>query len=123
MNLNELAQEINDVASRNGFWKGYTCSNVECKCGVERDPLAVLSLIMSEAAEAIDEIRDGNPLNVMSYNHTDHGLKPVGVPSEMADVIIRALDACAEWGIDIQKAVEEKMAYNAKRPWLHGRVR
>ena len=50
-------------------------------------------------------------------------VKPVGVPSELADVIIRVLDACGAWGIDIVQALDEKMAYNDTRPPLHGRAR
>lgn len=47
--------------------------------------------------------------------------KPVGVPSELADIIIRTLDAAAAWGIDIDAAVRRKIAYNATRPHKHGR--
>jgi hypothetical protein len=47
--------------------------------------------------------------------------KPVGVPSELADIIIRALDAAAGWGIDLDAAVARKMAYNTARARLHGR--
>jgi len=49
-------------------------------------------------------------------------LKPEGVPSEFADIIIRVLDACAAYGIDIDAAITEKMAYNETRPYKHGRV-
>ena len=123
MNLNNLAKEINDVATNSGFWEDQTCPNDECPCAISRDPLAVIALIMSEGGEAIEEIRNGKPLNELSYEKTKYGLKPVGVPSELADIIIRVLDACGEWKIDIEKAVEKKMAYNAKRPRLHGRAR
>lgn len=49
-------------------------------------------------------------------------LKPEGVPSEFADIIIRVLDACAAYGIDIDAAMREKMSYNRTRPYKHGRV-
>lgn len=49
-------------------------------------------------------------------------IKPEGIPSELADVIIRALDIAAHLDIDIEKAVAEKMAYNRTRPKRHGRV-
>jgi len=48
--------------------------------------------------------------------------KPEGVPSELADIIIRVLDACAGWDIDIQTAVELKIQYNATREYKHGRA-
>lgn len=47
--------------------------------------------------------------------------KPEGVASELADVIIRVLDACGAWGIDIEKTIQEKVEYNATRPHKHGR--
>jgi len=46
--------------------------------------------------------------------------KPYGVPIEIADVIIRALNFCGRHGIDIKKAIDEKMAYNKSRPFRHG---
>lgn len=39
---------------------------------------------------------------------------------EMADIIIRTLDACERLGIDIQKAIISKHKYNSRRPIRHG---
>lgn len=47
-------------------------------------------------------------------------VKPVGIPVELADVIIRVLDLCGGLNIDIEKAVLEKMKYNEDRPYRHG---
>lgn len=47
--------------------------------------------------------------------------KPLGHPSELADVIIRIVDGAYELGIDLDEAVKVKMAYNKKRPFKHGR--
>lgn len=49
--------------------------------------------------------------------------KPGGVPSELADILIRVLDACGAWEIDIQKVFEMKVDFNRTRPYLHGRKR
>jgi NTP pyrophosphatase (non-canonical NTP hydrolase) len=46
--------------------------------------------------------------------------KPEGIPTELADIIIRVLDICANWGIDISAAIADKMAYNETRPYRHG---
>ena len=46
--------------------------------------------------------------------------KPEGVPSELADIVIRALAAADAWGIDLQSAIEEKLAYNQTRGYRHG---
>lgn len=46
--------------------------------------------------------------------------KLCGVPSEIADLMIRAFDFAGEHRIDIEKFVLEKMAYNRTRPFKHG---
>jgi hypothetical protein len=40
---------------------------------------------------------------------------------EYADIIIRTLDQCRRLGVDIQRAVEIKHAYNLTRPYKHGK--
>lgn len=46
--------------------------------------------------------------------------KPEGVASELADVVIRVADLCGLYGIDLETALEEKMAFNDTRPYRHG---
>lgn len=46
--------------------------------------------------------------------------KPEGVPSELADVVIRAADFADHYGINLAAAIEEKLAYNATRGHRHG---
>lgn len=47
-------------------------------------------------------------------------LKPEGIPSELADAVIRIFDMCGYYGIDLEKAIDEKMAYNKTRSYKHG---
>lgn len=47
--------------------------------------------------------------------------KPCGIPIEAADIIIRVLDMCAAYGIDIEAAIAMKMEYNSTRPYMHGK--
>ena len=47
-------------------------------------------------------------------------VKPEGIPIELADVIIRVLDLCGRYGIDIEAAIREKHAYNLTREHRHG---
>jgi len=79
-------------------------------------PTALL-LLIQEATEAFDEIRDGNDLTVNRYELNG---KPSGFPSEIADIVIRAGDIAGTVGFDLEAAIAEKMAYNLKRPFMHG---
>jgi hypothetical protein len=47
-------------------------------------------------------------------------LKPEGIPSELADIIIRVLDICGYHKIDIAAAIADKMAFNDTRDYRHG---
>ena len=78
-----------------------------------------LLLLVQEATEAFDEIRDGNNLALNRYEANG---KPVGFPSEIADIVIRAADIAGIVGFDLNAAVVEKMNYNRRRPFMHGRT-
>lgn len=98
-----------------------------------------MMLIVGEVAEAHEELRKGKAADEAYYvdnvggQHvlsTDPKIrigrgrghdKPEGVPSEMADIVIRVMDFCEAWGIDLGDAVLEKMAYNRTRPFKHGK--
>ena len=47
--------------------------------------------------------------------------KPCGIPSELADVIIRICDFCGAYNIDLDKIIEEKMEYNKNREFKHNK--
>jgi len=103
--LNDLAQEIHDTALDHGWW-------VEDEW---REFGTMLALIHSEVSEALEADREHGKV---AWHKP--GEKPEGVPSELADVIIRVLDLTAAYGIDIESAVLEKMAYNDTRAHKHG---
>lgn len=75
-----------------------------------------IALICSEASEALEAYRDGVADNVDEW---PSGAKPVGVASELADVVIRVFDL-AEWmGIDLGAALVAKHFYNGTRSYRH----
>lgn len=115
--INQLVQEAHQNAVSKGWWDE------------ERSFGEVIALIHSEASEALEDYRNGSLPTEEWYQHKAYGArstqlthedKPCGIPSELADIVIRVFDACGRYGIDLEKAINEKMAYNATRPQRHG---
>lgn len=52
-------------------------------------------------------------------NMTPH-MGPEGIPTELADILIRVLHMCAYFGMDIAATLADKMAYNETRPYRNG---
>ncbi len=74
-----------------------------------------------EVSEAWDEYCNNHGLNEVYYTEdADPPGKPEGVPIELADVLIRIIDAAEGLGIDLAEDVIEKMTYNEKRSYRHG---
>lgn len=124
MNLNDYRDQCGKAAAENGWHDAYhRAVEVRRLLGPEFDQaltdhiVAKTYLISTEVSEAIEEIRAGL---APTENYTGANSKPEGYPSELADVIIRALDLAYMLDIDIDAAVQEKLAYNATRGHLHG---
>ncbi|MDE0330987.1 MAG: hypothetical protein OXL41_03895 [Nitrospinae bacterium] len=77
-----------------------------------------VALILTELGEAFEAYRT-HGMNAY-FEETEYGAKPCGVGSELADVVIRCLDIAEEHRIDLASVIEAKMAYNRKRPAMHG---
>lgn len=117
MSINELVKAAHDNAVSKGWWDE------------DRSFGEIIALIHSETSEALEDFRNGNKPNEMWYQHKIDGLtdsqlthehKPCGIPSELSDIVIRVFDDCGRYGIDLEKAIAEKMAYNATRQQRHG---
>jgi len=102
-------------------------------------------LIVSEAVEAHDEIRHGRAADETYYpelqlpgslvaevgvararelieaDNADKPRKPEGVPSEIADGIIRGFDYFHRNNIDGAGIIVEKLIFNTSRPYKHGK--
>lgn len=87
---------------------------------VSESPLEKLALITSEVGEAIEECRI--PGAKLDFPYIDERGKPIGLWSELADIVIRTLDMAQIVGIDLENAVAQKMDYNEMRPFLHGKT-
>lgn len=74
-----------------------------------------LALIHSEVSEALEALREAG---VESWTRADG--KPEGLASELADVVIRAMDLCESLGIDLEASILAKHAFNRTRTARHG---
>jgi hypothetical protein len=128
--LNEMAKEIHENAVAHGWWDD------------ERKLPEIVALCHSELSEALEEYRDGKPMEYCTciedrkpcegitcdcWESFDGSCKnnclvskPEGIAVEMVDCIIRCLDYLAHESVDIDGVMARKMEYNEGRPYKHG---
>jgi NTP pyrophosphatase (non-canonical NTP hydrolase) len=102
----EVAAACYQTSRNHGWWEGETFNIGE-----------KLMLICSEAAEALEHWRRGQDITEVFYGPGD---KPDGFPIELADIVIRVFDLAEHYGLDIERAIKIKMAFNETRPYKHG---
>ena len=104
----KLIEEIHGTAKEKGWWEEPIRSFGE-----------LVVLCHAELSEAIEEYRKGHAPNEV-YEAPEAPGKPEGIPVELADVIIRILDMCGYYGIDLDSVMEQKLAFNRNRSYRHG---
>ena len=108
LTISRLVHTAHDAAKAKGWHDGADPDS-------PTQVLAWLALLHSEVSEAVEDVRRG----MLAEGVREDG-KPVGLPSELADVAIRLADTCGAMGIDLEGAIRRKMAFNATRSHRHG---
>lgn len=111
LSINEMAEAAYKNSAAKGFWDSYPPGPLSPEVIGSK-----LALIHSEVSEALEDAREG------FMDTRLHGGKPVGFPSELADIVIRVGDLAKRMGIDLENEIITKMAYNATRTHKHGKV-
>lgn len=123
--LNQLASKIRKANLQKGF------NLLGVQTGTQ------LMLVVSELSEALEAVRNGrysDKESVKSLMTTDFGgdfgkkfqkafekdVKDT-FEDELADALIRILDICAFYEVDIDSHVSLKLQYNATREYKHGK--
>lgn len=122
MDIKQLQKDSYRIAVDHGFYEGYDFDRTDPRANATR-----LMLIVSELAEALEDIRndvwDTELYDIVEDNGFDYrqsDYHPHGLPIELADAVIRIADY-AEWlGIDLTEAISVKQDYNSRRPYKHG---
>lgn len=121
--LNELRNEIYDDAVKHGLWDEDYLLKTLVNSDVVRDSglLQIYKIVNTEQeirrvhATLRVFLENQELLESVLEEEEDH------FREELADVIITALSAAGYLGIDIDKAVREKMEINRGREWRHGK--
>lgn len=104
MEINDLCAVAGDASKEKGF------------VGSGRSFVEALALVIGEVSEAVEEWRNGHePTEIYIKDG-----KPEGIPIELADTVIRIAQLCDEYDINLDAAIQQKLAFNLTRPFKHG---
>jgi NTP pyrophosphatase (non-canonical NTP hydrolase) len=98
----QVSTHVHDMAVSKGWWEG------------ERNDGEMICLMHSELSEALEGMRHGNP-------DSEHIPEFSAVEEELADCVIRIMDFAKARGHRVSDAILAKIAFNAGRPYKHGK--
>lgn len=101
--IEELTEQVYQINYANGWYDR------------QRPFSADVALLHTEVCEAYEAFRSGE----MKTWFTDEG-EPVGMPVELADILIRLIDTADRYDVDLVGEVKTKLAWNARREYRHG---
>jgi NTP pyrophosphatase (non-canonical NTP hydrolase) len=104
MTIQEICKKSHKNAKKHGFYDNPQFNIME-----------KLALIHSEVSEAVEDYRNSK----MKLKIKKSG-KPIGFPSELADIVIRVGDLAGYLKINLDSVIKLKMKYNKSRPFMHG---
>lgn len=105
LTIAEWAEMSRAIAVEHGWWE------------TDRNVGEQVALMHSELSEALEEWRTGNPLPHVYYRADG---KPEGFGVELADCVIRIMDTCMAYTIDLEEMIRIKTEFNRNRPYRHG---
>lgn len=125
LTLNEWRDAIHANAVAHGWWDDG-----------ERNFGEIIALCHSELSEALEADRESMPMvccpcyegcegdeeaDCLKCLEAHPNIKPDGAAFELVDCIIRILDWCGQYNIDVDKLMQLKHVYNIGRPHKHGK--
>lgn len=120
LTVGELVRQAHATAREKGWWgNGGTRHLPDPEDGPGRNVGEVLALVHSEVSEAL-EIYRARGVAGLRERWTRKDGKPEGFVVELADVLIRTADLAGALGVDLEKAVLDKLEFNRGRPFRHG---
>lgn len=124
--LNYWVNEVHSLAIEKGWYDS----------GLIKTPLENHMLIVSEIAEASEEVRNrsasvyfNTPTGIVTTTDLSGGVelrvgdklqKPEGEAVELADAVIRIMDYFGHRGWSLEAVIRSKHEYNKTRPYRHG---